>query len=73
MPKKKPEDLKYGMQKAGNDSAYKTKQSRESYYRPSVYISKDNYPEVIEILKSKPSTSEYIISLILADMTKEKR
>ena len=72
MPKKKPEELKYGMQRVGNDSAYKTKQSKETYYRPGVYINKSAYPEMVEFLKAKPSVSEYIISLILTDMARSQ-
>jgi len=71
MPKKKPEDLKYGL--TTQEEGYQTIKIRSLYYRPAVYINKEAYPEVVEFLKSQPSASEYIISLILADMTKEKR
>lgn len=72
MAKKKPEDLKYGISKAEDPNAYQVAKQR-NYYRPGVYINKETYPEVVEFLKSQPSASEYIISLILADMTKGKR
>ena len=72
MPKKKPEDLKYGIP-TSETSAYQVTKIKNLYYRPGVFINKETYPDVVEFLKSKPSTSEYIVSLILADMTKGKR
>ncbi len=73
MAKKEAKDLKYGISKTDNVSAYNTAQAKNTYYKPSIYINKITHPEIVELLKSKPSISEYIVSLILADMTKEKR
>ena len=73
MAKKKPEDLKYGVGKSkGNESVYQVKLVRNLYYRPTIYINREQYPEMIAYLKSKPSISDYIVSLICADMAKEK-
>ena len=74
MAKKDPKDLKYGVGKTlGNESAYQVELTRKLYYRPTIYINKEQYADMIAFLKSKPSISEYIISLILADMNKGKR
>ena len=72
MPKKKTEDLKYGVHHAGNESAYQAAKFRTIYYRPSIYINKEKYPSVVEAIKAKPNASEYIISLILADLENSK-
>jgi hypothetical protein len=73
MPKKKTENLKYGITQSSNMNKYNAIRTSQLYYRPGVYINKETHPEVVDFLKSKPSASEYIVSLILADMTKEKR
>ena len=72
MAKKKPEDLKYGISKADDPKAYQAAKVKALYYRPAVYINKEEYSEVVEFLKAKPSASEYIVSLIKADMEKQK-
>lgn len=74
MAKKDPKDLKYGIGKSsGNESAYNVALSRATYYRPSLYINKETNQDMVDFLKTKDSVSDYIISLIRADMTKEKR
>lgn len=70
MAKKNLEELKYGINKTGNKSAYNVAVQRK-YYRPGVMIDKETNAEMIDFLKSKPSISEYIISLIKADMEKQ--
>ena len=72
MPKKDPKDLKYGITKTENKNAYTAAQVRSLYYRPAVYINKETYADVVEHLKAQPSVSEYIVSLIVADMEKNK-
>ena len=73
MPKKKPENLKYGLVSSENENKYQVKRTRILYFRPGVYINKETNADMVEFLKSKESISDYIISLIRADMTKEKR
>ena len=71
MPKKDPKDLKYGIP-SDEAAAYQAAKIKQLYYRPSIYINKELYPDVVEQLKSKKSTSDYIVSLVLADLGKTK-
>lgn len=73
MPRKKTENLKYGITQSADTNKYNAIRNSKLYYRPGVYINKEVHPEVVDFLKSQPSASEYIISLILEDMNKGKR
>lgn len=72
MAKKEAKDLKYGISKTPDRSAYNVAVQRK-YYRPGVMIDKEKNQDMVEFLKSKESISDYIISLIRADMNKGKR
>ncbi len=51
-----------------NKAAYRNL-DRETYYKPSIRIRKDEV-ELINYLKSQPSLSSYIVDLIRQDMKK---
>lgn len=73
MAKKEASDLKYGISKKDDVNAYQVKRTLSLYYRPTIYINKEQDADMVEFLKTKGSVSDYIISLIRDDMTKGKR
>jgi len=73
MAKKEAKDLKFGVPYTAENSSYQVAKMRTLYYRPAIYINKETNQDMVDFLKTKDSVSDYIISLIRADMTKEKR
>ncbi len=61
---------KYKVRKKDGASAYYSEMQRVLLRRVSVSINKEKYPEVIKKLDDVPSMNQYIIQLILNDISR---